>query len=465
MLKFHNTLTGRLDEFQPLDPPRVKMYCCGPTVYNYAHIGNFRTFVFEDILNRYLRWRGYDVRYVMNVTDIDDKTIRDSAAAGMSLSAYTEKFTAAFFEDLTALRVLHPDVVCKATDHVPEMIALVEALAAKGHTYASDGSVYFKISSLTITKLSKKDFSGIQSGACAPTATSTTRRTPGLSSGRGERGHPGHPLRPRPARLAPGVLRHEHEVPGRELRPALRRRRPGVPAPRERDRPERGATGRPSSSTVRIHGFLTVNGEKMSKSKGNYFTLRDLLAKGYNPAAIRYLLLSVHYRKQLNFTEEGLRYAQASLDRIHDFVDTLRRKTLPAGESDAVAARCTAFRDGFQAGLDDDLNTSAALAALFDFIRDINRTLAEGGLAAGDRDRVLAAVADADRVLDVLPGEATGGADAESRSPHRRARRGARPQRTGPPPTPPATSSRRSASSSRTRPRGRCGGGSERAGD
>lgn len=417
MLKFHNTLTGRLDEFQPLDPPRVKMYCCGPTVYNYAHIGNFRTFVFEDILNRYLRWRGYDVRYVMNVTDIDDKTIRDSAAAGMSLTAYTEKFTAAFFEDLEALRVLRPDVVCKATEHVPEMVALVEALAAKGHTYASDGSVYFKIGSFDeYGKLSKKDFGGIQSGARVDSDEYDKENARDFVLWKGRReGEPYWDTPFGPGR--PGWHLECSAMSMKYLGESFDLHCGGAdlvfPHHENEIAQSEGATGRPFVKYWLHSEYLIVNGEKMSKSKGNYFTLRDLLAKGYNPAAIRYLLLSVHYRKQLNFTEEGLRYAQASLDRIHDFVDTLRRKHLPAGESAEVTARCAAFRDAFQAGLDDDLNTSAALAALFDFIRDINRTLAEGGLAAGDRDRALAAVADADRVLDVLPAAAAAGADAE----------------------------------------------------
>jgi cysteinyl-tRNA synthetase len=417
VLKFHNTLTGRLDEFQPLDPPRVKMYCCGPTVYNYAHIGNFRTFVFEDILNRYLRWRGYDLRYVMNVTDIDDKTIRDSAAAGVSLGEYTEKYTAAFFEDLAALRVLRPDVVCKATDHVPEMVALVEALAAKGHTYASDGSVYFKIGSFgEYGKLSKKDFGGIQSGARVDSDEydKENARDFVLWKGRKE-GEPYWDTPFGPGR--PGWHLECSAMSMKYLGESFDLHCGGAdlvfPHHENEIAQSEGATGRPFVKYWLHSEYLIVNGEKMSKSKGNYFTLRDLIAQGYNPAAIRYLLLSVHYRKQLNFTEEGLRYAQASLDRIHDFVDTLKRKPLPPGESAAVAARCAAFRDGFQAGMDDDLNTSAALAALFDFIRDINRALAEGNLAAGDRDRALAAVADADRVLDVMPAGTAVDGDAE----------------------------------------------------
>jgi len=335
----------------------------------------------------------------------------------MSLNAYTEKYTAAFFEDLAALRVLRPDVVCKATEHIPEMVALVEALAAKGYTYASDGSIYFKIGSFDdYGKLSKKDFGGIQSGARVDSDEydKENARDFVLWKGRKE-GEPYWETPFGPGR--PGWHLECSAMSMKYLGESFDLHCGGAdlvfPHHENEIAQSEGATGRPFVKYWLHSEYLIVNGEKMSKSKGNYFTLRDLLAKGYNPAAIRYLLLSVHYRKQLNFTEEGLRYAQASLDRIHDFVDTLRRKKLPAGESAEVAARCTAFRDAFQTGLDDDLNTSAALAALFDFIRDINRTLVEGRLAAGDRDRALAAVADADRVLDVLPGAATGGADAE----------------------------------------------------
>ena len=416
MLKFQNTLTGRLDEFQPLAPPRVSMYCCGPTVHDFAHIGNYRTFVFEDILNRYLRYRGYDVHYVMNITDIDDKTIQKSQAAGMSLADYTEKYTQAFLEDLATLRIRKPEVVCKATEHIPEMVALVESLAARGYTYESDGSVYYKIASFPdYGKLSKKDFAGIQSGARvdADEYEKENARDFVLWKGRKE-GEPGWDTSFGPGR--PGWHLECSAMSMKYLGESFDLHCGGTdlvfPHHENEIAQSEGATGRPFVKYWLHSEYLIVNGEKMSKSKGNFYTLRDLTAKGFQPPAIRYLLLSVHYRKQLNFTEEGLRYAQASVERIREFADTLQRKVLPDGEEPEVADRCTGFLRGFEAGLDDDLNTAAALAALFDFIRDINRRLAEGKLRARERDRVLAALRQADQVLDVLP-EADAGTGAD----------------------------------------------------
>ena len=416
MLRFQNTLTGRLDEFQPIAPPRVSMYCCGPTVHDFAHIGNYRTFVFEDILNRYLRYRGYDVRYVMNITDIDDKTIRKSQEAGLSLGEYTEQYTRAFLEDLATLRIRTPDVICKATEHIPEMVALVEGLAARGYTYESDGSVYYKIDKFRdYGKLSKKDFAGIQAGARvdADEYEKENARDFVLWKGRKE-GEPGWDTPFGPGR--PGWHLECSAMSMKYLGESFDLHCGGTdlvfPHHENEIAQSEGATGKPFVKYWLHSEYLIVNGEKMSKSKGNFYTLRDLTAKGFQPLAIRYLLLSVHYRKQLNFTEEGLRYAQASLERIREFAETLQRKVLPDGEEPEVADRCAGFLGGFEAGLDDDINTAAALAALFDFIRDINRRLAEGKLRARERDRVLDALRQADRVLDVLPAaEAGAGAD------------------------------------------------------
>lgn len=407
MLRFHNTLTNRLEPFEPLDPPRVGMYCCGPTVYTYAHIGNFRTFMFEDILNRTLRARGYDVRYVMNVTDIDDKTIRDSQAAGMGLSEYTEKYTRAFFDDLDTLRIRRADVICKATEHVPEMVALVQALQAKGLAYEGEGSVYYKIGGFReYGKLSRKDFAGIRTGARVDAdeyEEKENARDFVLWKGRREgepfwetpfgAGRPGWHLECSAMSMKYLGASFDLHCGGTDL---------VFPHHENEIAQSEGATGRPFVKYW-LHGeYLIVNGEKMSKSKGNFYTLRDLTAKGYSPLAIRYLLLSVPYRKQLNFTEEGVRQAQAALDRIRDFVETLERKDLPPGRTDDAVDLCAAAERRFDEGLDDDLNTAGALAALFDFIRDVNRRLADGALQAGDRERVRAATARMDAVLDVF---------------------------------------------------------------
>lgn len=406
MLRFQNTLTGRLDPFEPVDPPRVGLYCCGPTVYTFAHIGNFRTFVFEDVLNRYLRWKGYDVRYVMNVTDIDDKTIRDSRAAGVSLSEFTKQYTATFLEDLQTLRVKRPDVLCPATEHIPEMEALVRKLLDKGLAYVGEGSVYFKIDAFPgYGKLSKKDFSGIRDGARVDSDEYEKENARDFVLWKGARegepsweapfgaGRPGWHLECSAMSLKYLGDSFDLHCGGTDL---------VFPHHENEIAQSEGATGKPFVKYWLHSEYLIVNGEKMSKSKGNFFTLRDLVTRGHNPLAIRYLLLSVPYRKPLNFTEEGVGQAQAALDRIHDFVDTLGRKALEPGETDAVTAACGEFLRRFEEGLDDDLNTSAGLAALFDFIREINRRLTEGGVRGGDRERILGCLGRVDAVLDVL---------------------------------------------------------------
>ena len=407
MLKFQNTLTGRLEAFEPIQPPDVRMYCCGPTVYNYAHIGNFRTFVFEDVLHRYLGWRGYRVQYVMNVTDIDDKTIRDSAAAGLSLAEFTEKYTRAFLEDSAQLRIRQPDTLCRATAHIDDMVALMQALEARGHAYRSEGSVYFKVDSFDgYGKLSKKDFEGIRTGARvdADEYEKENARDFVLWKGRRE----GEPYWDTPfGEGRPGWHLECSAMSMRYLGESFDLHCGGAdlvfPHHENEIAQSEGATGKPFVRYWLHSEYLIVDGEKMSKSKGNFYTLRDLLGRGFNPVAIRYLLLSVHYRKQLNFTLEGIGQAQAALDRIGDFLENLARKNLPAGETPEAENRCRQFVEGFREAMDDDLNTSAALATLFDFVRDINRAVAEGALRAGDRERVLQAVNSVNEVLDILP--------------------------------------------------------------
>ncbi len=407
MLKFHNTLTNQLEAFKPLDPPRVRMYCCGPTVHDYAHIGNYRTFMFVDILNRFLRYRDYDLLFVMNITDMDDKTIQKSAAAGLSLGDFTSRYAEAFLEDLDTLRIRRADIICRATEHIDEMVDLVRALDDKGHTYDSDGSVYYKIATFDdYGKLSKKDFSGIRAGARVDSDEYEKEDARDFVLWKGRRGD--EPYWDTP--FGPGRPGWHLECSAMSMKycgETLDIHCGGAdlvfPHHENEIAQSEGATGKPFVRTWLHCEYLIVNGEKMSKSKGNFFTLRDLLDKGYDPRAVRYLLLSTHYRKQLNFTEEGLGQAQAALDRIFDFVDTLERKSLADGETEAVTALCEAARERFEAALDDDLNTSAALAALFDFIRDVNRRLAADEVRAGDRERILAAFRRMDSVLDLMP--------------------------------------------------------------
>jgi len=415
VLTFHNTLSGRLEPFAPLHPPRVNMYSCGPTVHDFAHIGNFRTFVFVDILQRTLRARGYHLKFIMNITDIDDKTIAKSIAAGVSLADYTEKYTTAFFEDFDTLRIRRPDVICKATDHIPQMTHLVQDLLDRGMAYISDGSVYFKIAAFPeYGKLSRKDFDGLRSGARVDVDEYDKENArdfvlwkakkegePAWETPFGE-GRPGWHLECSAMSMAYGGQTLDIHCGGADL---------VFPHHENEIAQSEGATGEPFVRFWLHSEYLIVNGEKMSKSKGNFYTLRDLTAKGHNPVAIRYLLMSTHYRKQLNFTEDGVRQAQAALDRIHEFVDNLGRRQLPAGESPELAHLCHEAAQRFHDALDDDLNTAAAQAALFDFIRDVNRRLDAGHVRAGDRDRIMGCVRRMDDIFDILP---AAGAAAEA---------------------------------------------------
>jgi len=407
MLAFHNTLSGRTETFTPMQPPKVTMYCCGPTVHDYAHIGNFRTFVFVDILNRYLRYRGYDLLFVMNVTDIDDQIIGKSTVAGVSLAEFTEKFTRVFFEDFDTLRIRKADIICKATEHIPEMIDLVQALLDNGLAYESDGSIYYKISGFKdYGKLSKKDFSGIRAGTRVDTDKYDKEDAldfvlwkgkragePGWETSFGE-GRPGWHLECSAMSMKYCGETLDIHCGGADL---------VFPHHENEIAQSEGATGKPF---VRywLHGeYLIVDGEKMSKSKGNYYTLRDLMEKGYHPSAIRYLLFSTHYRKQLNFTEEGLKQARAALGRITDFVETYTRGKYPEGENPEIADICAKALKQFETALDDDLNTSAAQAALFDFIREINRQKEKDAIYASDQDRILGVIREMDSVFDILP--------------------------------------------------------------
>jgi cysteinyl-tRNA synthetase len=407
VLALYDTLRREQVEFVPLDPGHARVYTCGPTLHDYAHIGNFRTFLFEDFLRRVLQARGYRVTQVMNLTDVDDKIIRKASAAGESIAEYTARYAEAFFEDLATLRIEPAERYPAATGHIDAMVALIERLRDRGHTYtAEDGSVYFRIASFSrYGRLSRVDLSGMQDGARVE-ADEYDKEDPKdfalwKAAGPGEeawetalgRGRPGWHIECSAMSMAylgetfdihtGGVdnifPHHENEIAQSEA-----------------------ATGRPFARYWLHAEHLIVEGQKMAKSLGNYYTLRDLLERGHRRRAIRYLLLSVHYRSQLNFTFAGLEQAAAALDRLMDFARRL--ETLPPGEtaSEYVAERTRQARAAFDAALDDDLNSSRALGAVFEWVRDINRAIDDELVSAADRaacERVLAAF---DSVYDVL---------------------------------------------------------------
>lgn len=403
-LRFKNSLTRRTEEFKSLEPGHVRMYTCGPTVYNFAHIGNFRTYMFEDLLRRYLKYKGYQVTQVMNLTDIDDKIIRESNAKGITTKEFTKPFIDAFFADMKTLGIEAAEYYPAATDHIPEMVQIVKELEAKGHAYQINGNYYFKIGSFpAYGKLANLDMQGLKPGARIAAdeyekdSVSDFALWKAWDEADGRafweteigKGRPGWHLECSAMSMkylgktfdihTGGVdnmfPHHENEIAQSE-----------------------GATGEKFVSYWLHSEHLIVEGKKMSKSLGNFFTLRDILDKGYPGLAVRYLLLSTHYRQQLNFTFDGLDAARSALDRYNDFVDNLA--LYGGGQSDGTAqAAIDKAKSGFEENLDDDLNISGALGVLFDLIRDINKLKAEDKLSVAERDAVLALVDRFDSVL------------------------------------------------------------------
>jgi cysteinyl-tRNA synthetase len=409
MLKFHNTLSGQLEEFRPLKEGAASLYFCGPTVYSYAQIGNFRSMIFVDILRRYLQFKGYKVTHVMNITDVEDRIIARSMEAGVSIDDFTAEYIDALWEDWDALGLARPDIVPRATRHIPEMVTLIDRLSANGHAYASDGSVYYRISSFPeYGKLSKINFAGNIAGASERIDTDKYEKEdardfalwkapdsddePAWDSHFG-RGRPGWHIECSAMSMkylgetfdihAGGIdlvfPHHENEIAQSE-----------------------GATGVPFVNYW-LHGeHLKVEGETMSKSKGNYYTFRDLTAQGFAPVAIRYFLLSVPYRKQLNFTLEALRGAEKAVMGLRDFRVRLSEARVETGLNAQLQGTAARALEGFESGLDDDLNTSVALAALHNMTREVNTALADHALLEDNKRELLALLERFDTVLNIF---------------------------------------------------------------
>ena len=405
-IQLHNTLSGKIENFVPQKAGEVRMYTCGPTVYDYAHIGNYRTFVFQDILRRFLKLRGFKLNHVMNLTDVDDRIIANAAAAGVGIRDYTAKFVQAFFDDCKALSIEAPEHWIRATDHIDEMVKLIQQLQEKLFTYPGDGSIYYRIAKFPeYGKLSKIDLTGIQAGArvdndryekeSARDFALWKAPKPGehfweTSIGRGRPGwhiecsamamkYLGETLDIHTGGIDLAFPHHENEIAQSE-----------------------GATGKPFVRYWLHAEHLLVEGEKMSKSAGNFFTLRDLFAKGYKPSALRFALAGVPYRKQLNFTFDGLQQAASSVERLRNFADRLRRAKFPNGKRDGMAARIVKAAEEFDAGLSDDLNTARALAAAFDLVREANIAIDKGEFRLGDVPAALEFLATFDKVFAVV---------------------------------------------------------------
>jgi len=404
-LRLFNTLSGKVEEFQPLTDNEVRMYACGPTVYDYGHVGNFRTFVAVDILRRYLRQRGYKLHHVMNITDVDDKIIRNSSSTGLTVQEYTAKYQKAFLEDAAALHIEQPQIV-RATENIPQMAAFIAKLVEKGFAYKTDdGSYYFRIAKFpAYGTLSKRDFAGMEDGARVDVDEYEKDNArdfalwkapkPGEASWESVigPGRPGWHIECSVMSMQELGESFDLHAGGEDLI---------FPHHENEIAQSESLTGKPFAHFWFHARFLLVEGEKMSKSAGNFFTLRDLVLKGHKPSSIRYLLASVPYTNQLNFTFDGLQQATASVERLRNFRARLAGK-FAEGSSLAMTSLAEQTSKRLRAALDDDLNTAQAQGAIFDMVRAANAAIDSGDIKSGDTPSLIAALGDFDEIFSVL---------------------------------------------------------------
>jgi cysteinyl-tRNA synthetase len=405
-LRLYNTLTGKLEDFHPIDSGRVRMYACGPTVYDYGHIGNFRTFIAVDLLYRFLRQSGYDVRYVMNITDVDDKIIRNAARDGVTVQQYTAKYTQAFLEDSATLDIEQP-VLVRATEHIQEMADFIAQLVAKGYAYRTDdGSYYFRIAKFPeYGKLSKKDFAGMTDGARVDVDEYDKDNARDFALWKAPK--PGEASWETP--IGPGRPGWHIEcsvMSMEELGPSFDLHAGGedliFPHHENEIAQSEALSGQPFARYWFHARFLLVEGQKMSKSLGNFFTLRDLVLKGHKPSSIRWLLTQVPYRNQLNFTFEGLKSAASSVEKLRNFRFRLTSSQFAAGSNPAMSKLAAETAQRVTDALSDDLNTAEAQGAIFDMLRKTNTALDAGEVRQDDVQALLGALDRFDAIFSVL---------------------------------------------------------------
>ncbi len=404
-IRLHNTLSNQTEPFVPLKPGEVTMYTCGPTVYDYAHIGNYRTFVFQDILRRFLKLRGFRLNHVMNLTDVDDRIIANAAAKNASIRDYTEKFAQAFFDDCKTLSIESPERWVRATDNIDAMVQLIQRLQEKTYTYPSEGSIYYRIAKFPdYGKLSKIDITGIQAGARVDNDRYEKESARDFALWKAPK--PGEHFWDTPiGRGRPGWHIECSAMAMKYLGETIDIHTGGVdltfPHHENEIAQSEAATGKHFVRYWLHAEHLLVEGEKMSKSLGNFFTLRDLFAKGYKPSALRFALASVPYRRQLNFTFDGLQQAASAVERLRNFADRLAQGKFTPGQS-AMSKRIAKAAADFDAGLSDDLNTAQALAAAYDLVREANVAIDKGEFRRDDVAAAKEFLANFDRVFAVL---------------------------------------------------------------
>ncbi len=406
MITLFNTLSGKKEPFAPIVAGEAKLYTCGPTVYDYAHIGNFRAYIFEDLLKRFLVYMGLRVTHIMNITDIDDKTITGANARGVSLNEYTEPYIKAFFEDLDTLKIARADRYPRATEHIPEMVDIVKGLARKGFAYERDRSYYFSIAKFpAYGALSKINLEELEPGQRVDTDEYEKVSVHDFALWKAKKeGEPSWETELGPGR--PGWHIECSAMSIKYLGETFDLHTGGVdnifPHHENEIAQSEAFTGKKFVNTWMHCHHLIRDGEKMSKSLGNTLTVRDAVQKAGHPSALRYLLLTTHYRKQLNFTYEALRQAEAALDRINELAGSVRYGSFPEGETQAVGKMVKDAEKKFAAGLSDDLNISVAMTAVFGLVKNANTLIARGKLKKGDADKLNAFIESVDSVLAVV---------------------------------------------------------------
>src|SRR6266513_2365253 len=405
-LRLYNTLSGKVEQFQPIRNNEVRMYACGPTVYDYGHIGNFRTFVAVDVLRRFLRQRGYTVRHVMNITDVDDKIIHNAAQAGVSVQQYTAKYEKAFLEDAAALNIEQP-ILVRATEHIPEMAQFVADLEKKSFAYrAEDGSYYFRIAKFPgYGKLSKRDFAGMENGARVDVDEYEKDNARDFALWKAPKsgeaswesvigpGRPGWHIECSVMSMQELGESFDLHAGGEDLI---------FPHHENEIAQSEALTGKPFAHFWFHARFLLVEGEKMSKSAGNFFTIRDLVLKGHKPSSIRLLLASVPYRNQLNFTFDGLKQAASNVEKLRNFHLRLTAGQFSPGSNPEMQQLADEASERMKAAFEDDLNTAQAQAAIFEMVRKANIAIDAGQIKQDDARSLLAALAKFDEIFAVL---------------------------------------------------------------
>jgi len=409
MLRIHNTLSGQLEEVRPLVDGEIKFYYCGPTVWDYGHIGNFRSAIAADVLRRYLKSKGLRVTQAMNITDVDDRIITKAQESGKTIDDYTQKYIEAFWEDFDALGCERPEVAPRATKHIPEMVALVKKLMERDHAYQSDGSIYYRIKSFPeYGKLSKINFAGNIEGGSERVDTDKYDKEDARDFALWKA--PNRPDEPawdtEIGGGRPGWHIECSAMSMKYLGETFDLHLGGIdlvfPHHENEIAQSEGATGKQFVRYWLHFEHLKVEGETMSKSKGNYYTFRDLTDKGFSPAAIRYFLLSVPCRKQLNFTFDALQGAEKTVESLRDFRARLEEARTETGANNELHDATKQALIEFEAGMDDDLNTSVALAAVHELTREVNTVLARRVLREDNKREIIAAIERIDSVLNVI---------------------------------------------------------------